>query len=201
MIKNKRFYYNIFYHKDDPSRVLEYEIIDRQSYPDYPDHDEKEDIPDWEIYISENDSGWQDMLINLLNQLNDENERLKQENQSLLKTSSHFNTVAHEDRDYLEILYNENKQLKQRLNDLKHEIHHLKHEQKCLLKDITFLTAPQAEQLIKENEQLKQFKQLVVDFIDQSLEKDKRYYETTYEDYWNGRIEALEELKKVIEND
>lgn len=83
MTKNKRFYYNTFYHKDDMSRVLEYEIIDRQSYPNYPNHNENEDIPDWYIYIGENDSGWQDMLINLLNQLNDENEWLKKENERL----------------------------------------------------------------------------------------------------------------------
>lgn len=78
MTKHKRFYYNTFYHANDMSRVLNYEIIDRQSYPNYPNHDEKEDIPDWYIYITENDSGWQDMLINLLNQLNDENEQLRQ---------------------------------------------------------------------------------------------------------------------------
>ena len=59
------------------SRVLEYEIIDRQSYPDYPNHDEKEDIPQWYIYIGENDSGWQDMLVDLLNALHEENERLR----------------------------------------------------------------------------------------------------------------------------
>ena len=74
----KRFYYNTFYHADDMSRVLEYEIIDRQSYPNYPHHDEKEDIPNWYIYISENDSGWQDMLIELLNALHKENQRLKE---------------------------------------------------------------------------------------------------------------------------
>lgn len=73
----KRFYYNTFYHADDMSRVLEYEIIDRQSYPDYPNHDEKEDIPQWYIYIGENDSGWQDMLVDLLNALHEENERLR----------------------------------------------------------------------------------------------------------------------------
>lgn len=74
----KRFYYNTFYHADDMSRVLEYEIIDRQSYPDYPNHDEKEDIPNWVIYIGENDSGWQDMLVDLLNALHEENGELKQ---------------------------------------------------------------------------------------------------------------------------
>lgn len=80
MTENKRFYYNTFYRTADMSRVLNYEIIDRQSYPNYPNHDEKEDIPKWYIYIGENDSDWQDMLINLLNQLNDENEQLKSVN-------------------------------------------------------------------------------------------------------------------------
>ena len=73
----KRFYYNTFYHADDMSRVLEYEIIDRQSYPNYPHHDEKEDIPQWYIYIDENDSGWQNMLVDLLNTLHEENQQLK----------------------------------------------------------------------------------------------------------------------------
>lgn len=77
-MSKKRFYYNTFYHADDMSRVLEYEIIDRQSYPNYPNHNEREDIPNWYIYIDENDSGWQDMLVELLNTLHEENERLKQ---------------------------------------------------------------------------------------------------------------------------
>ena len=82
---NKRFYYNVFYHADDMSRVLEYEIIDRQSYPNYPNHDEKEDIPDWYIYITENDSDWQDMLVDLLNALHEENLKLKIENEHFRK--------------------------------------------------------------------------------------------------------------------
>jgi len=44
--------------------------------------------------------------------------------------------------------------------------------------------------------------QKVFEVIDKSLEKDKQDYEMTYEDYLNGRIEALEELKKeLIMND
>lgn len=82
MIK-KRFYYNTFYCADDMSRVLEYEIIDRQSYPNYPYHDEKEDIPQWCIYIGGNDSGWQDMLVDLLNELHEENQALKKQNKRL----------------------------------------------------------------------------------------------------------------------
>lgn len=93
----------------------------------------------------------------------DENEQLKKEYQKL----KHRHSLLHDEcldleceRDSLKkdvnSLEEENEQLKQRLNDLKHEIHHLKHEQKCLIKDITFLTAPQAKQLIKENEELKQ---------------------------------------------
>ena len=52
--------------------------------------------------------------------------------------------------------------------------------------------------LSEENEQLKQFKQLVFNLIDKSLEKDKEDYEMTYEDYLNGRIEVLEDLKKEL---
>lgn len=64
----KRFYYNTFYYPSDMDRVMEYEIIDSESYPNYPNHDEKEDIPNWFIYIGENDSGWQDMIVDLLNE-------------------------------------------------------------------------------------------------------------------------------------
>ena len=53
-------------------------------------------------------------------------------------------------------------------------------------------------EMLEENEQLKQFKQSVFNLIDKSLEKDKQNYEMTYEDYLNGRIEALEELKKEL---
>lgn len=41
----------------------------------------------------------------------------------------------------------------------------------------------------------------VLDLIDKSLEKDKQYYEMSYEDYLNGRIEALEQLKKELLDD
>ena len=53
--------------------------------------------------------------------------------------------------------------------------------------------------LEKENKELKQFKQNVFGLIDKSLEKDKHDYEMTYEDYLNGRIEVLEDLKKELE--
>ena len=64
------------------------------------------------------------------------------------------------------------------------------------------LSAPQLMdkifELKEENEQLKQFKQNVFGLIDKSLEKDKHDYEMTYEDYLNGRIEVLEDLKKEL---
>jgi len=65
----------------------------------------------------------------------------------------------------------------------------------------------------KENEQLKsdnnrlvnetakiiaEHQKKILDLIDKSLEKDKQYYEMSYEDYLNGRIEALQELKKEL---
>lgn len=66
----KRFYYNIFYYPNS-DKVMEYEIIDRET--------ETENIEDcWYIYISENDSNWQDMLIDKLNELHEENQALKQ---------------------------------------------------------------------------------------------------------------------------
>ena len=68
--------------------------------------------------------------------------------------------------------------------------------------------------LNEENEQLKadnnrlvnetariiaEHQKRVFDLIDKSLEKDKQYYKMSYEDYLNGRIEALEELKKELQ--
>ena len=90
----KRFYYNTFYHRDDMSRVLEYEIIDRQSYPNYPHYDEKEDIPQWYIYIGENDSVWQDMLVDLLNAIHEENEQLKCGNKNLKAILNDFISIC-----------------------------------------------------------------------------------------------------------
>ena len=107
----KRFYYNTFYHADDMSRVLEYEIIDRQSYPNYPNHDEKEDIPNWYIYIGENDSGWQDMLIELLNTLHEENEQLRLE----LDTHKHPLWSTREAERIVNELKQENEQLRKEL--------------------------------------------------------------------------------------
>lgn len=69
------------------------------------------------------------------------------------------------------------------------------------------------KELTEENEQLKadnnrlvnetarivaEHQKRVLDLIDKSLEKDKQYYEMSYEDYLNGRIESLEELKKEL---
>ena len=121
----KRFYYNTFYHADDMSRVLEYEIIDRQSYPNYPNHDEKEDIPNWFIYIGENDSGWQDMLVDLLNELNDEKEKLKRKRDYYKKLRIHLNGLIGEDVDVTELNYQlekENEELKKENEALKDTI-------------------------------------------------------------------------------
>lgn len=82
MMTEKRFYYNTFYYPNT-DRVMEYEIIDRESFPNYPNHDEVEEVPNWYIYINENDSNWQDMCIDKLNELHEENEQLKEEIKSL----------------------------------------------------------------------------------------------------------------------
>lgn len=59
-------------------------------------------------------------IVNRLNEqdktitrLEKENEQLKSENQSWLKTASHFDNVAHKDRDYAKRMHKENEQLKQ----------------------------------------------------------------------------------------
>ena len=51
-------------------------------------------------------------VVALLNDLSEENEQLKSENQSWLKTASHFDNVAHKDRDYAKRMHKENEQLK-----------------------------------------------------------------------------------------
>lgn len=51
--------------------------------------------------------------------LEEENERLKSENQSWLKTASHFDNVAHNDRDYAKRTHKENKELKREVEKFK----------------------------------------------------------------------------------
>lgn len=91
------------------------------------------------------------------------------------KCISHFEDVSHRDEivTLLNELHEENKQLKL---DKQH-LH---------------------QAMSREEVRHKQFKDKVFDLIDKSLEKDKQYYEMTYEDYLNGRIEVLEELKKAM---
>ena len=55
---------------------------------------------------------WLNTQHELLNALYNENEQLKSENQSWLKTASHFDNVAHKDRCYAKRMHKENEQLK-----------------------------------------------------------------------------------------
>ena len=95
------------------------------------------------------------------------NELLKESEELQNKVSSWKITASEEISEKGELVKQmcevkeENEQLKQSLNDLKHEIHHLKHEQKCLIKDMCLLTAPEFKQLVKENEQLKELLELI----------------------------------------
>lgn len=99
----KRFYYNTFYYPNT-DRVMEYEIIDRESFPNYPNYDETEEIPNWYFYINENDSNWQDMCIDKLNELHEENQSLKQQ----LKTKH----IVNKQYEELQRLKEENSVLK-----------------------------------------------------------------------------------------
>ena len=54
-------------------------------------------------------------------------------------------------------------------------------------------------ELSEENKQLKQFKKEVFDVIDKNIKEDEHFYKMSYEDYLNGRIEALKELKEELE--
>ena len=108
--------------------------------------------------------------------------------------------------EYVDELQDEHEQLRKensKLNLVNAEYEWLKKENKDLRQMVGFYKDFQkdARELAEENKELRQFKQLVFNSIDKSLQEDKRFYKMTYEDYLNGRIEALEELKKVIMND
>ena len=56
--------------------------------------------------------------VNEIESLVCENEKLKEENKSWLKTASRMDTIHHEDREYCERIHRENEQLKQQLSDI-----------------------------------------------------------------------------------
>jgi hypothetical protein len=70
-------------------------------------------------------------------------------------------------------------------------IHDLNEENKQLKSDNDRLVNETAK-IVAEHQKK------ILDLIDKSLEKDKQYYEMSYEDYLNGRIESLEDLKKEL---
>ena len=122
-------------------------------------------------------------------------EKLNEQNEELI---SYSNFSLHD------LLDKKNKEIGQ----LKQEIGNLEHT-----KDFCADVCADCERLEKENEQLKadnnrlvnetakiiaEHQGRVLELIDKSLEKDKQYYEMSYEDYLNGRIEALKDLKKEL---
>lgn len=60
-------------------------------------------------------------ICNILNELNDENEGLKQDYNSLRRTAYHIDEIAHADREYAERLYKRNQQLEQENKQLKQQ--------------------------------------------------------------------------------
>ena len=132
------------------------------------------------IYVGGNDN--LSALAEYLDELQDEDIKLRKENNQLKKENSKLILDYNRVNAEYEWFKKENKDLRQMVDFYKD-----------FQKDV--------RELEKENEELRQFKQLVFNLIDKSLKEDKRYYKMTYEDYLNGRIEALEELKKVIMND
>lgn len=136
-----------------------------------------------------------------LNELHEENQRLKSifqlERRDLIEQNNNYRQSLNER------LRKENNEWVVDYNGLHTECAGCQEENKSLRQKVDFYKDFQkdARELEKENEELRQFKQLVFNSIDKSLKEDKRYYKMTYEDYLNGRIEALEELKKVIMND
>ena len=125
-------------------------------------------------------------LAEYVDRLQEENTTLMEENEQL-KSSD---TITDLETEIMK-LKQENEQLKQQNQSWLKTASHLD--------TIAHEDRDYAKRMHKENEQLKQFKQNVFGLIDKNIEKDKHEYEMTYEDYLNGRIEVLEELKKELE--
>jgi predicted component of type VI protein secretion system len=68
----------------------------------------------------------------------------------------------------------------------------------CLMEENKELKADNNRLVNETAKSVAEHQKKVLDLIDKSLEKNKQYYEMSYEDYLNGRIEALEELKKEL---
>lgn len=86
-------------------------------------------------------------IVDKLNKLSDENEQLKSENQSWLKTASRMDTIHHEDREYCERIHRENEKLKSKLEESK------KAHSNC--DKLWWELHDEKEQLEKENQHLK----------------------------------------------
>ena len=79
-------------------------------------------------------------IVDKLNKLSDENEQLKSENQSWLKTASRMDTIHHEDREYCERIHRENEKLKQE-----------NQQYKSLLRDMGLLRSGEDVMAIRNN--------------------------------------------------
>lgn len=71
-----RFYYNVFDVSTETQPMFEWEIIDAESFKNYPNHDPVKDIPDWYTYLSYPDSSEADKLCAKLNELDQMNKFL-----------------------------------------------------------------------------------------------------------------------------
>lgn len=162
----KRFYYNTFYYPNT-DEVMEYEIIDRESFPNYPNHNESTDLCGWYIYIPENDSNWQDMCIDKLNELHEENQQCENEIARLqlinskLKDKSCFKKEIErlrlQNKDLLESnvkLREENKELKITTGEMEDYLARMEEENKELRIDKNYWKTL-AQSLAKTNGTLK----------------------------------------------
>lgn len=98
------------------------------------------------------------------------------------------NCIEYDDKSILLDSYGED--IEDLLNELYEENQRLKNDKTNLHRTMS-----------RDRVRYCQFKDKVFSCIDKNLEKDKLEYEMTYEDYLNGRIEVLEELKKELLND
>ena len=91
--------------------------------------------------------GGYDEYEEIIGELKAENEKLKEENKSWLKTASRMDTIHHEDREYCERIHRENEKLKSKLEESK------KAHSNC--DKLWWELHDEKEQLEKENQHLK----------------------------------------------
>lgn len=147
---------------------------------------------EYQGYKAFEDSMIGDEVVNRLNELHDENKKLKSINQ--------------DHKDHLADFYADYSRLEKENLDLSEELDYYK--TKCAsLETGLFQADRENEQLKTDNNRLvnetakivAEHHKKVFELIDKKLNEDKKIYKMTYESELKGRIEVLEELKKELQ--